>query len=194
MIKCNWDAFPVPVCVMRPQSVMRPETPAFRATGSARASTNATVSGLTLVDGNIYYCSVRVIDVAGNAIGYASSNGVQVTLPTSITVRDGLGPDIGSSFFENRVEANWDHPAVALVKYELAVGTSKYAEDVCPFTDVGLVSRAAVTTGILEDTRQYFVTVRGINAFGVVQALGASDGFIARKDQVLVDTASQSYF
>ncbi len=195
MIKCNWDAFPGPVSRYEAAIGNSPgDTSVSGGWISQGTSTSATISGLTLVDGNIYYCSVRIIDAGGNSMGSASSNGVQITLPTAITVRDGIGPDISSSFFDNRVEANWDHPAIALVRYEIAVGTSKYAEDIYPFTDVGHVNRAAVTTGILEDTRQYFVTVRGINAFEVVQALGVSDGFTARKDQVLVDTASQSFF
>jgi len=193
--KANWDAVTGPI--LRYDVAVGSTPGGTEVTGGwlpNGTGTTATLSGLPLVNGNFYYFSVQPIDAGGNSLGIVFSNGFTVTLPTSFAVRDGIGPDINFSFFEDRVEANWDHPDIALIRYEVAVGTSLYGEDVRGYADVGHTNRVAITGLALEGDRRYFVTVRGINAFGVVQALGVSDGFTARRDQVLVDTASQTFF
>ncbi len=160
----------------------------------AGTATSISLTGLALVDGQFYFCSVRVYDAGGVLLGYSSSNGFQSLIPTNIVVRDGLGPDIAATFFENRVEMNWDYVDANIIRYEVAVGKSRYSDDVYPWTQIGTVGQAAVTTPVLASGTVYYASVRGINNFKAIEAIGSSNGFVARRDPVLVDTASQSYF
>lgn len=157
-------------------------------------ATTANFTGLTLADGTMYYCSVRPVDMGGNPISTVTSDGFLTTFLTDIIVRDGLGPDINFSFFEDRVEFNWDHPNSPIVRYEVAIGTTKYGNQIKNWTNVGHASLAEITGLSLASGTRYFATVRGINSYGNLQAYGGSDGFTAMRDQVLVDTASQTYF
>ncbi|MDD3148003.1 MAG: hypothetical protein PHD82_11910, partial [Candidatus Riflebacteria bacterium] len=156
--------------------------------------TSTSFSGLSLVK-NFYFCSVRVYDAGGTPLGYSTSNGFEALVPMNIVVRDGLGPDIAASYFDNRVELNWDYADANIIRYEVAVGTSKYNDNIHPWTVIGTVNSAVVNTAAeLASGTTYYASVRGINNFKAIEAVGSSDGFVARRDPVLIDTASQSYF
>lgn len=156
--------------------------------------TSRTFTGLGLINHQLYYTSVRVYDGGGNLVGSVCSNGFETILPTTINVRDGLGPDISSSFFEDRVEANWDHPDVSLYRYEVGIGTSMYSDNVYPFTDVGQARQATITGITLASGTAYYVSVKGINTYKELEAFGSSNGFLARRDPVLTDTSAQNFF
>lgn len=193
-VDVNWDAPAFPISkyeVAIGTTIGGTELCAWTDAGTA---TSISLTGLTLVDGQFYFCSVRVYDAGGVLLGFSSSNGFQSLIPTNIVVRDGPGPDIAATFFENRIEMNWDYVDANITKYEVAVGKSKYSDDVYPWTPVGTVGQAAVTTPTLASGTVYYASVRGINNFKAIEAIGASNGVVARRDPVLVDTASQSYF
>ncbi|GEM_PF-4692974 len=193
-ISINWDSLSVPVLHYEVAVGIAPGGSTIVNWTDMGLSTSANFTGLTLTDGTMYYCSVRPVDMGGSPISTVFSDGFQTTILTAITVRDGLKPDINFSFLEDRAECNWDHPTSELICYEVAVGTTKYGTDVKSWTDVGHARIARITGLSLASGTRYFSTVRGINAYGQVGAYGGSDGFVAMRDQVLVDTASQTYF
>ncbi|MFZ5952067.1 MAG: hypothetical protein ACOYXC_15270, partial [Candidatus Rifleibacteriota bacterium] len=193
-VSMNWDSLSIPVLRYEAAVGTTPGGADMVSWTNMGLSTSATFSGLTMVNGTMYYCSVRPVDMGGVPISTVFSDGFQTTILTAITVRDGLKPDINFSFLEDRAESNWDHPVTELIRYEVAVGTTKYGTDVKSWTDVGHARIAQITGLTLASGTRYFSTIRGINAYGQVGAYGGSDGFLAMRDQVLVDTASQTYF
>lgn len=138
--------------------------------------------------GEAYYV---ITDVDVN--GLESPESVEASV-IRIMVRDGLGQDIAWSFFDDRVEFNWQNPIIPFIRYEAAVGTTPGGTQLRPWVDVGLTDHAVFTGLSLASGTQYFASVRGINVLGAVAAYGSSDGFVARRDPVLVDTASQTFF
>ena len=190
----NWDSSPVPFLRYEAAAGTTPGGTDIVGWTDMGTSTSASFPGLPLVSGTMYYFSVRIIDMGGIPMDTVFSDGVLTTVVTDITVRDGLWPDIEHSFFEDRAEMNWDHPAAGIVRYEVALGTSQFGTEISPFNDVGHANQFAITGLSLASGTRYFATVRGINSFGAVEAFGSSDGFVARRDQVLVDTAAQTYF
>jgi len=193
-IQGNWDPCSVPFLRYEVAVGTTPGGSGVVGWTNMGTSTSASFSGLPLVSGTMYYISVRIIDLGGVSLGTVFSDGAITTIVTGITVRDGLWPDIEESFFENRAEMNWDHPNAAIIRYEAAMGTSAYATNVQNWTDVGHANKATLTGLSLASGTRYFASVRGINSFGVVEAIGSSDGFVARRNQMLVDTAAKSYF
>ncbi|NLF96919.1 MAG: hypothetical protein GX569_09295, partial [Candidatus Riflebacteria bacterium] len=194
-LQANWDAVTVPFLRYEVAAGTTPGGTDVVGWTSAGTANDYTFSGLTLVGlPTMYYVSVRIIGTGGLPIAMSSSNGIYRIVVVDITVRDGLNPDIEFSFFENRAEMNWDHPSAGIIRYEVALGSSMFGDDVHSFTDVGHARQAALTGFSLASGTRYFATVRGISAVGEVEAFGGSNGFIACRDQVLTDTASQTYF
>ncbi|MBU1106208.1 MAG: hypothetical protein KKB51_06020, partial [Candidatus Riflebacteria bacterium] len=193
-IQGNWDSSPVPFLRYDVAVGTTPGGTDIVGWTSNGVLTNASFAGLPLVNGTMYYFSVRIIDPGGIPLDTVFSDGSITTIATTINVRDGLWPDIAESFLEDRAEMNWDHPSAGIIRYEVGLGTSEFGTEVYPFTDVGHANHAALTGLSLASGTRYYATVRGINAFEAVEAFGGSDGFVARRDQVLVDTAAQSYF
>jgi hypothetical protein len=112
----------------------------------------------------------------------------------NLSVRDGTGPDINYSFLEDRVEFNWDNMPASVLRYEVAVGTSAGGSDMVNWINVGTVDHATFSGLSLASGTRYYSSVRLVDLNGVVQSSGSSDGFVHRKDQVLTDTASQTFF
>ncbi|PKL49257.1 MAG: hypothetical protein CVV42_06940 [Candidatus Riflebacteria bacterium HGW-Riflebacteria-2] len=195
-LQANWDAVTVPLLRYDAAVGTTPGGTDVVGWTSAGTATNITFSGLAPLAGlpTIYYVSVRIISPGGVPIATNYSNGIYRIIVVDMTVRDGLNPDIEYSYFEDRAEMNWDHPAVGIIRYEVALGTSKFSDNIHPFIDVGHARQAALTGLSLASGTRYFATVRGISAIGEVEAFGSSDGFIACRDQVLTDTAAQTYF
>lgn len=138
--------------------------------------------------GEAYYV---ITDVDVN--GLESPQSVEASA-IRIVVRDGPGPDIAWSFFADRVELSWQNPLKSFIRYEAAVGTTPGGTQIKPWTDVGLTDHAVFSGLPLASGTRYFASVRGVDVLGAVSASGSSDGFVARRDQVLVDTASQTFF
>lgn len=193
-VDMNWDSIPLPVLRYDVAVGTTPGGNELTGWTSAGTSTSISLTGLPIVDGTTYYCSVRPIDMGGTPYGTVFSDGFKATIPMAVTVRDGLGPDINESFLDNIVEANWDHPVTGLVRYEVGVGTTAYSDNVYAFADVGHSNSFSISGITLASGTRYYTTVRGYNEFGDIQAMGSSDGFVARRDPVTYDTASQTYF
>lgn len=193
-VSVNWDSLALGISAYEVAVGTAPGASDVVGWTNVGLSTSANFSGLSLANGTMYYCSVRPLDGGGTPVVTVFSDGFLTTILTTVNVRDGLGPDINFSYLEDRAEFNWDHPASAIIRYEVAVGTTKYGTEVRGWTDVGHANQTEITGLSLASGTRYFATVRGINSFGQVEAFGGSDGFLAMRDQVLVDTASQTYF
>ncbi|MBR4330379.1 MAG: hypothetical protein IKP71_11070, partial [Candidatus Riflebacteria bacterium] len=168
----------------------------FTSDGSA---TSYTVNNVLLENGQSYYATVVVYYTIGSADKnreFFSSNSFIAITPKIINVVDGWsGKDIAYSFFDNRVEACWEHDEDSVVvRYEAAVGTTPYGSDVVNWQDIGLAKRIALTTPELASGTTYYTSVRGITQQKNQAVLGCSNGFIARKDPVTKDTDALNFF
>ncbi len=111
-----------------------------------------------------------------------------------ITVRDGLGREIDESWLSDRVEANWNHLAVAsLAYYMMAVGTTPGGTDVMPYTKIGSANLASPALTLASGTT-YYTSIRAYDHVDVLQNTGTSNGFRVRGDPFFVDTASAGFF
>ncbi len=164
-----------------------------------QSTTTYTVNNVLLRNNITYRSSVEVFySIGGSSRNYLfySSNQFRAVTPQTIAVRDGWsGKDIAYSFFENRVEANWDHDSAAsIVRYEAAVGTTPYGNEIVDWHNIGLPSRIAINTPTLASGTIYYTSIRGINQVGNHVVKGCSDGFIARRDPASADTNAFEFF
>ncbi|MBP5468534.1 MAG: hypothetical protein J6Z11_04745, partial [Candidatus Riflebacteria bacterium] len=166
---------------------------------SNSSATSYTVSNFPLENGQSYYATVEVSYKIGTATKnkvFISTNSFMAITPKTISVIDGWsGKDIEYSFFDNRVEACWEHDEdSAVVRYEIAVGTTQYGTDLADWQDIGLTKRISLTTPGLASGTKYYTSVRGITQKKSQAVMGCSNGFIARKDPVTKDTDALNFF
>ncbi len=163
------------------------------------ASTSGTVNNVILRNGESYLGYLEVFySVDGNARSskFYTSESFSAVTPTTMVVRVGWsGLDTAYTFFTNRVEANWDYnTTTSVIKYEIAVGTNPYSNDVVDWQDIGLPNRIAITTPELASGTRYYTSVRGVNQNKNIVISGCSDGFTARRDPVVTDTDASEFF
>ena len=164
-----------------------------------QSTTTYTVSNVPLRNNGTYRGSIEVIYTINgsnrNSLFFSSNQFTAIT-PATIAVRDGWsGKDIAYSYFENRVEANWEHDSSAsIVRYEAAVGTTPYGNELVDWHNIGLPNRIAINTPTLASGTIYYTSIRGINQVGNQVVKGCSDGFTARRDPVDTDTSAFEYF
>jgi hypothetical protein len=166
----------------------------YRATVSGGPYTQiATVTTNSFLDttppGGTAYYVVTDVDTDGDESPYSVE-----AMAFTIAVRDGPTRDIEWSLFTDRLEANWDHPSAPLAGYRVAAGTTPGGTNVVNWTDVGMANRVTLTGLTLASGTRYYITVQALDAFGVVQSSGGSNGCVVRTDRVLVDTASSTFF
>ncbi|MBQ2592626.1 MAG: hypothetical protein II567_05020, partial [Candidatus Riflebacteria bacterium] len=130
------------------------------------SATSHTVANVLLRNAQSYYASVELyytINGLNRSKVVLSSNSFTAITPQTMNIKDGWsGKDIAYSFFDNRVEACWQHDVNAvIVKYEAAVGTTPYGSDIVDWHDIGLTNRIAITTPELASGTRYFTSVRG---------------------------------
>ena len=161
--------------------------------------TSYTVTNVPITNGENYYAEVEVsytIGSANKSTVFISTNSFTAITPKTVSVIDGWsGKDIAYSFFDNRVEACWEHDVDSVVvRYEVAVGTTPYGTELLDWQDIGLTNRIALTTPTLASGTTYFTSVRGITQKKNTALMGCSDGFVARKDPVTKDTDALNFF
>jgi Bacterial Ig-like domain/Calx-beta domain len=141
----------------------------------------ASATGLTLVDGNTYFVSVKAVDNAGNESPVAMSDGVTVdsTPPIAGVVNDGPGTDVDFQPSRTTIAANWTGFAdvvSGIASYQWAIGTTPGGTNVQPFTNVG-TSTSALNSGLtLAEDSTYYVSVKATDGVGNVSAVATSDG------------------
>ena len=121
-----------------------------------------------------------VIDNAANFSSVSSSFvNSDWTVPTSVSVNDGLGADINVFVTSNEISTNWTSsldPNSDISSYLFAVGTSSGSQDVASFTNVGLSTNFTLTGLSLVYGQMYYITVKSINGAGLESLLISSDG------------------
>lgn len=143
-------------------------------------ATNATRTGLSLVQNRVYFVTVRATNGVGLLVTQ-SSNGVRIdqNAPTAGTVRDGTGADIDLQG-TTTISANWSGFSDSVSKiagYEWAIGTTSGGTEVQPFVGVGLATNANHSGLALGSGTRYYVSVRATNGAGL-QSGATSDGVV----------------
>lgn len=67
-------------------------------------------------------------------------------------------------------------PESGIINYRYAAGTCPYAQDILPYTDVGLATSVTIDDVIFEPYTTCYVSIRAINAAGLVSCTGCSNG------------------
>ena len=142
--------------------------------------TSFTYTGYELINTQVYYISVKAIDMVGNVSDTVSSNGV---------IADHENPGVGlvlrDKAFTNTdtVYASWSGFADSLsgiTEYEYAVGTTRGSTDLLDWTSNGDANKKNVALGILlKDQTSYYVSVRAVDNVGNRSAFASSDEIIA---------------
>jgi C1A family cysteine protease len=142
---------------------------------------SVTTAGLSLLNEETYYFSVKAENGVGLESGVLSSDGqfVDMTPPLTISnVKDGTGADIDYITINTQISANWVATTDAesnIVKYWYAIGTSLGATDFVTWTDVGL-NYSAVKNISLNHGATYYFTIRAENGSGLYSVAANSDG------------------
>lgn len=147
------------------------------------SATQATRTGLTLIDKKTYYITARAINGAGVTGPTASSDGITVdATPPSLPIVT----DDGAYTADNtKLHASWSasDPESGIGRYEYSIGTTPGAVNIAAWTDAGAATSVTRTGLNLQQGVTYYINVRSYNTLGVVGATGSSDG-------ILVDTAA----
>ncbi|MCW2921693.1 MAG: hypothetical protein JWL76_1567 [Thermoleophilia bacterium] len=155
-----------------------------------------TSAALALVQGELYYTTVRGTDVAGNATpGTVSSDGQRVDTiapPVPATINDGTGADVGYTSSPNTLSANWSAVADPAPGVGVASGLQKY--QYCITTIAGgancaagalvtwadnapLTATTLTRSGLaLVNGTTYYVCVRGVDVATNAAATGCTNG------------------
>ena len=147
------------------------------------SATQHTRTGLTLIDRQTYYITVRPTNGAGLAGPTGVSDGITVdaTLPTRPIVID----DGAFTADNTQLHAIWssDDPESGIGRYQYSIGTTAGGTNVLTWTDAG-TNTSVTRTGLgLQQGATYYINVRAYNTVGLVSQVGSSDG-------ILVDTVS----
>ncbi|SVA10586.1 uncharacterized protein METZ01_LOCUS63440, partial [marine metagenome] len=134
--------------------------------------TSTSQTGLSLVNGGIYYGSIKAVDGAGNVAATVSSNGITV---------DADDPVI-TSLFEGDLTIDWDYQASdtsvilawagadagsGVANYEYAFGTHPDSTNIISWTSASLSTNTTVTgLSLTEGTVTYYSSVRVTDAAG----------------------------
>ncbi len=140
--------------------------------------TNRTFTGLSLTGGQTYYANVQAQNGSGLLGTTRSTNGVLVdaTAPSAVS-----GLTDGSAFTTSTTALSFSFsPATdaesSVTEYSYSIGTTAGGAQVAPFTSMGTATSLNVTGLSLTGGQTYFVTVRTLNAAGLVGATATTDG------------------
>jgi hypothetical protein len=151
---------------------------------NAGMNTSATVTGLTLHIGSLYYFTVKAVNTQGMESQSLQSNGIQVDLdptgPVAVSeVRDGNSTDSDTSYTATELRANWNATVESesrVAGYQVAAGTSPGSSDVLDWKDNGPSTRAVLPGLALTRGNTYYVSVRAENLSGIFGPAESSDG------------------
>ena len=106
--------------------------------------------------------------------GQLCSLGSDPTPPLVPVVTD----DGAFSTSPNTLHASWisSDPESGIIRYEYAIGTSPGAQDLLPFTDVGLATSVIRSDLPLVSGNTYYFAVRATNGVNQISDVGVSDG------------------
>ena len=146
-----------------------------------------TIPDLVLAEGEIYFGSVRIFDLAGNVVeGQGDGVTVDITAPVAGTAMDitDLNNTVEQSFTGSAttLQASWSgfsDNMSGINTYEYAVGTSQLDTDIKDWTSTGLDEFMNDNTFSLVNGQAYFVSVRAADAVGNVSDPVSTDGITA---------------
>ncbi|HPI40435.1 MAG TPA: fibronectin type III domain-containing protein [Pseudobdellovibrionaceae bacterium] len=142
--------------------------------------TSTTLTGLSLISGQVYYVSVRAVDAAGN---------ISVPLVGDGWIADAQGPDVSGVSLNDGTEnapttqsplLSWNaavDTASGISHYELALGTSSGGTELQTWTSVGNVTSATLSGVTLSRGTFYYVSLRAIDTAGNTSSVVLGDGF-----------------
>lgn len=153
-------------------------------------------TGLSLTNGATYYNCVRAYDAAGNQGMFQASNGVRVDidLPTTGTVNDGLSGDFAWTKTTNSISSNWTGFAdatsgVGSYDHNLSSSTGCTGDVLASSNLMGTSTSRAIGTPLVNGNTYY-------NCVRVWDVAGNSSGFVPSSgftvDTVMPSTAGAS--
>lgn len=165
---------------------------------SVGTSTEVNATGLSLLNGTVYYLSVRAINGIGLTSGVGSSDGItlDITVPSTPSVTDEGGFTASTTL----LNASWvaADPESGIKAYRYAVGTTPGGTDAREWTAVGTATSMAISGLSLIHDQTYYISVIATNGANADSPFGASDGIRVdatppTKPVVTDDGASQSW-
>ncbi|MDO8803552.1 MAG: hypothetical protein Q7R35_03895, partial [Elusimicrobiota bacterium] len=144
-------------------------------------NTSVTRTGLSLVNGQIYYFTVKAGNGAGMQGAAASSNGqiVDAAVPSAPgAVNDGTGADIDFVPSLDTLSANWAAPAgfSGSSQYLYAIGATAGGTDVLGWTSNGTAASLTRAGLALAEGATYYFAVKVRSGSGADSAVSVSDG------------------
>jgi hypothetical protein len=146
---------------------------------SNATSLSRTQTSLSLIEGTLYYPSVRAVDQAGNLSAVLTGDGfiADATAPsTPATLDDGATSDSTTQSPSLTWAASTDAVS-GLLRYEVAIGSSSGATDVLTWTDVGVVTTKTMTGLSLTEGQTYYASVRAVDQAGNIGVAKTGDGW-----------------
>ncbi|MGI6295665.1 MAG: PQQ-binding-like beta-propeller repeat protein [Armatimonadota bacterium] len=146
---------------------------------SAGSEFSVTHTGLTLVDGQVYYFAVKTRNGAGlwSEVGVSDGIMVDASPPVTPVVTDD-GEYISG---EQSLHAQWSSsdPHTGVAEYQYAIGTTAGSANVVDWTSVGTATEVTRSGLELVDGTTYYISVKAKNGAGMWSAVGSSDGIMA---------------
>ncbi|MGZ6539995.1 MAG: T9SS type A sorting domain-containing protein, partial [Bacteroidia bacterium] len=127
-------------------------------------------------------CRINSItkDAAGNLSAVASQDvNVDWTVPSGVSVNDGIASDIDTTYSLTQLSANWTLSTdvnSGIAKYYYAIGTTAGATDIVGWTNNGM-STSVTRTGLsLTPGQYYFISAKSEDGAGLISNPVSSDG------------------
>ena len=148
---------------------------------NANLENTVTTGDLTLVDGTVYYQSVRATDVVGYVSESVTTNGIMADLTPPVIgwVIDGTDEDIDWTNSPNTLSMTWSgfsDQFSGIQYYEYAIGTTNGEADIVDWISINLDTTVTVESLNLEHNVMYFGSVRATDHVGNISAVSSSNG------------------
>ena len=145
---------------------------------------SVSLTNLTLSDGITYYAVVRATDKAGNMSVESAGDGIMIdlTIPVSGSIRDGLRKDLNYTAKANILSGNWSgfsDSASGIVDYQFAIGTTSGGSDIKNWSSNGIDTTVTVSGFTLNNGQSYYFSVNAIDRVGLSSDTVTTDGIIA---------------
>ncbi|MCE5199476.1 MAG: PQQ-binding-like beta-propeller repeat protein [Armatimonadota bacterium] len=137
---------------------------------------SATLTGLSLTNGGVYYFTVKAINRAGLTSLAGSSDGI--TIDTTPPAQPVVTDDGDVTYVSDSLHATWTclESQSGVAEYFYCIGTAPGRNDIVGWTSSGTDALAVVTGLSLKTGVRYYISVKARNNAGLVSTVGSSDG------------------